>query len=377
MATIQPYDTAKGKRYRVRYRTPEGKQTDKRGFETKKAAEAFANQVEVSILRGEFIAHSDGRVTIGELGPEWLARQRGHMKPSAFAPLETAWRRRVLPEWGEHSISQIRPSEVQAWVTNLGIATADEKPVGASVIIRTFGVLAAILDDAVKDRLILANPARGTKLPKKTRKHSIYLSHEQVWELAHNSREYKPLVLLLAYTGIRWGEMRALRGADVDLIRKRIHVRRNVVRVGTVDIEGTPKNHKSRTVPIPATVAMELRTYGARIGGEELFFPGEQEGEFFKRPHQRFGWWVKAVDATACPRITPHDLRHTAASLAVQAGANVKAVQKMLGHSSAAMTLDVYADLFDDDLEAVATSLDSAIAKSDVGKMWAKPDMQA
>lgn len=58
------------------------------------------------------------------------------------------------------------------------------------------------------------------------------------------------------------------------------------------------------------------------------------------------------------PQLTPHDLRHTTASLAVQAGANVKAVQRMLGHASAAMTLDVYADLFDDDLDTLATRLD-------------------
>lgn len=65
-------------------------------------------------------------------------------------------------------------------------------------------------------------------------------------------------------------------------------------------------------------------------------------------------------DDDTFPRVTPHDLRHTAASLAVQAGANVKAVQRMLGHASAAMTLDVYADLFDDDLDGVAAALDDA-----------------
>ena len=63
------------------------------------------------------------------------------------------------------------------------------------------------------------------------------------------------------------------------------------------------------------------------------------------------------------PRVTVHDLRHTAASLAVSAGANVKAVQRMLGHASAAMTLDVYADLFDDDLDAVATALNDHALK--------------
>jgi integrase len=65
-------------------------------------------------------------------------------------------------------------------------------------------------------------------------------------------------------------------------------------------------------------------------------------------------------------------LRHTAASLAVSAGANVKAVQKMLGHASAAMTLDVYTDLFSDDLEAVAIALDVARSRESVGKMWAR-----
>lgn len=71
------------------------------------------------------------------------------------------------------------------------------------------------------------------------------------------------------------------------------------------------------------------------------------------------------------PAMTPHDLRHTAASLAVSAGANVKAVQRMLGHASAAMTLDVYGDLFDDDLDAVAIALNDGATAAHVGKAWA------
>ncbi|MHA7293160.1 tyrosine-type recombinase/integrase [Arthrobacter sp. HLT1-21] len=70
------------------------------------------------------------------------------------------------------------------------------------------------------------------------------------------------------------------------------------------------------------------------------------------------------------PKISPRDLRHTAASLAVSARATVKAVQRMLGHKSAAMTLDVYADLFDDDLDAVAVMLNHGAISANVGKMW-------
>ena len=67
----------------------------------------------------------------------------------------------------------------------------------------------------------------------------------------------------------------------------------------------------------------------------------------------------QALDPTF-PRISPHDLRHTAASLAISTGANVKAVQRMLGHASAALTLDTYADLFDEDLDVVAQRLNDA-----------------
>jgi integrase len=107
-------------------------------------------------------------------------------------------------------------------------------------------------------------------------------------------------------------------------------------------------------------------------GRDDLLFPGD-DGGYLKRPRAGSGWFDKAVTASGVPRTTPHDLRHTAASLAVSAGANVKAVQKMLGHASAAMTLDIYAELFDDDLEAVATALDEARVREIVGKMWARP----
>jgi integrase len=103
----------------------------------------------------------------------------------------------------------------------------------------------------------------------------------------------------------------------------------------------------------------------------DLLFPGD-DGGHLKRPHPTSGWFARAVAESGIPRATPHDLRHTAASLAVSAGANVKAVQKMLGHASAAMTLDIYANLFDDDLEAVATALHDARARENVGKMWAQ-----
>lgn len=97
--------------------------------------------------------------------------------------------------------------------------------------------------------------------------------------------------------------------------------------------------------------------------------------EYLQRPRTSGGsrsWFVTALDDAGLERMTVHDLRHTAASLAISSGANVKAVQRMLGHSSAAMTLDVYADLFDDDLDGVSRALNDAASASVVGKPWAE-----
>jgi integrase len=121
----------------------------------------------------------------------------------------------------------------------------------------------------------------------------------------------------------------------------------------------TLKAHKQRTVPLPAFLLPYLAVQCEGKSRDDLLWSG-YDGAHLRRPHPTSGWFAKAVAESGVPRTTPHDLRHTAASLAVSAGANVTAVQKMLGHASAAMTLDIYADLFDDDLEAVATALNDA-----------------
>ncbi|WP_306418471.1 Arm DNA-binding domain-containing protein [Arthrobacter glacialis] len=231
MATIESYATAGGKRYRVRYRTPARKQTDKRGFKTKRDAEAFAATVEVSKLRGEYIDATAARLTIAELGAEWLTRQT-HLKPSSYRPVESAWRLHVEPLWGVQAVADIRKTAVQQWVSEL--TTGDgkgRKPKSATVVIRAYGILASILDSAVDDRRILSNPSRGVNLPRKTKKPHVYLTHEQVHALAMTSK-YPTLVLVLAYCGLRWGEAVGLRVKDLDMLRRRINVTENAVEVG-------------------------------------------------------------------------------------------------------------------------------------------------
>lgn len=100
--------------------------------------------------------------------------------------------------------------------------------------------------------MLASNPAAGMKLPRKGRKRPLYLTHEQVAALAEAAGEHEGLVLTLAYTGIRWGEMAALRVRDLDMLRRRITVHENAVEVGSRVHVGTTKGHKLRTVPVPA-----------------------------------------------------------------------------------------------------------------------------
>lgn len=201
------------------------------------------------------------------------------------------------------------------------------------------------------------------------------MTHAQVELLAVNATPNDSLLRLLAYTGLRWGEAIGIRAGKVDLVRRRVQVDENAVRVGGHVIVGSPKTHERRSVPLPDFLTKELSELVAgKARGDLLFGSGKTH---MQTPSSRDGWYEAAVRRSQTvdsqfPRVTIHDLRHTAASLAISAGANVKAVQRMLGHKSAAMTLDTYADLFDEDLDAVATALGNARSLANVGKMWAK-----
>jgi integrase len=183
--------------------------------------------------------------------------------------------------------------------------------------------------------------------------------------LAVEAAGHGTLIRLLAFTGLRWGEAVGLRVKNVDLSRRRIRVAENAVYVGGEIIVGSPKSHAVRSVAFPPSLSAPLGLQCADKAPEMLLFG---DGVNHLRPSTiRNGWLTRAVERCqrrdeTFPRVTIHDLRHTAASLAISAGANVKVVQRMLGHASAAMTLDSYAGLFDDDLDTVALALDRARA---------------
>lgn len=357
--SITRYDTANGPRYRVRYRKPDKSQTDKRGFKTKKEAQLYLASVTVSKAKGDYIDPVEGRKTVSAFHNAWKAERIDPLKPSSQHAMTTAWRVHVEPKWGHRQLSGIHRSEIAEWIAELNKVRAPQ------TVRRVIFVLSSILAIAARERAVNMNPAVGLQLPKKQRKPARYLTHPQVAVLATctaNDTE-RTLVELFAYAGPRWGEAAALRVRHLNMLRQRIRIEDNAVIVDGEYKIGTPKQGTARDIPMPTHLVKPLAALCEGKGPDDFVFgDGHQPLPY---PHATSGWFVKAVraaqriDATI-PPITPHDLRHTAASLAVSAGANVKVVQRMLGHASAAMTLDVYAELFEGDLDSVAQAMSAA-----------------
>ena len=170
----------------------------------------------------------------------------------------------------------------------------------------------------------------------------------------------RAMVAAMLLAGLRRCEVLGLRLLDVQVADRRLVI--TEVNGGRL-AWNSPRNHERRSVPLPRFLAAELTAYLANRSPDDLLFTGTNGGVLRNRNARR-DWFNAAARAIGEPGLTPHELRHTAASLAVSAGANVKAVQRMLGHASAAMTLDRYADLFDDDLDAVAERLDAVYLRA-------------
>lgn len=359
MGSVYPYETAKGeKRYRIIFRDSENQQTSRRGFTGLREARKALSKFETAVNEGTYTKKSKGAKLLAALAPAWLATKKATLKESSYTALDASWRTHVEPAWGGKQIGKIKPAAVQKWINNLDRSPTTKR--------RAVEVLAGILDTAVPS-LIRENPAREIKLPTKaTEKQHRYLTHAQLWALAESAGEHKLHILVLGYCGIRWGELTALTVESLDAERQVLHVTRNVVKIGSRLVEGTPKGHKLRRVPVPSRVWELLGAKAEDLHSGALIFPNEY-GTFINPPtggENARTWWNSALKNCRLPYMPIHDLRHTAASLAVKSGAHVKIVQRMLGHKSAAITLDTYADLFEDDLDVLIERLDLDIDKA-------------
>jgi integrase len=364
MASIEKRVRDGRQTWRAHYRDPAGRQRN-RTFARKVDAERFLTTVESSKLVGSYIDPALARLTVGDWSARWLEGQ-AHLKPTTRERYAGILRAHVVPRWRTVRLADVSHGAVQAWVSELASVSAP------ATVRKVHRVLSLVLASAVKDGRLVRNPAEGVNLPRVVQGERRYLTHEQVDALAEACGPYRLLVLFLAYTGVRWGEMAALRVGRLDLLRRRAEIVESVTLVRGVQTWGSPKGHERRSVPIPRFLVDDLGAHVAGRGRDDVVFAGEKGGAIRSQVFQRAAFDA-AVEAIGAPGMHPHELRHTAASLAIASGADVKVVQQMLGHKSATMTLDLYGHLFPDRLDVVADALDAARAAALVARPLPEP----
>nr|WP_279672389.1 site-specific integrase [Flexivirga meconopsidis] len=340
-------------RYRVRiYRR--GRYVASRTFHRKSEAAAWERRQLDALAAGTWVRPADGDVTVSEWVEAWWAGRQAN-KPSTSARYRGLLDQHVLPRWGRLPITAISRGEVQQWATRLA---AGKSP---STARQALGLLRGALDAAVNDGVLQRNPAVGVRLPRMPRSEPSPLTHGELWKLADampTDRD-RVLTLVMGYGGLRWGEVTALRVRDVQQRGAELRLREAVAEVGGHLHVGTLKDHETRTVVLPATVATELASWIKAKDSNALVFPSAT------RTYLRNGSWRRNVlnpvlEATGLPQITPHNLRDTAATLAINAGASVMAVAQLLGHETPSTTLRHYAGTFPTDLGDIAKKLDRA-----------------
>lgn len=350
-------------RWRVRWYDPAGKPKAKT-FPRKSDADSYRSQLEHDLKEGDYQDPTTARVRLGDVAETWFTAKTD-LEQGSRDIYRDHLDNYVLPRWGNIPVGAISYEDVAVWVGKLQTDPGrGGRLLGPATVRSIHLVLLSVLGWAVKTGKLRKNPARDVPLPKKPPRDHAYLSHVEVEKLARAAKAHGTLIRFLGYTGLRWSEVSALTVGKVDLEARRAHVDRAFKdNKGTLTL-GMPKTGEARSVPFPSFLSMELKPFLDGRDGEDLVFTAKQGGPLWLRNWRprAFNPAVKAAGFTG-RGLTPHKLRHSAASLAIAAGADVYVVQKMLGHKKPSITLDIYGHLWPDRLDEVADALDAKRAE--------------
>lgn len=342
-------------------------------FERKADAQARINHVTSDLVTHTYADPRKSAVTFRAISDEWLATQRTRLKPSTIGGYESLLKMTVLPRWSDVKLADITHADVQRWIVWLTTSkearqprttdktrNAERQPLSARRAVQAHGIVKQILAYAVRTKRLAVNPADGIERPRVVYRRETALSHAQVAALVEAAGDAGPIIQTFAYTGLRFGELAALRVGDVDLSRRRILVSRAVAQVTGVGlVEDTTKTHQVRSVPILTSALAD--TLKAAVEGrrpEEHLFPAPNGGPM---RNSFFRWrFDRACQAAELTGVSPKTLRHSAGSLALATGASLPTASKLLGHAKVSTTADVYSHMLPDDFDNLAAEMDKA-----------------
>lgn len=351
-------------RWQARFRDPEtgAYRSAEQTFATKTAAAKWLAAIETDMVRGVWHDPKRGEVLFGTVAEQWYATKL-HLRPSTQHIYRTLLDRHILPTFRDLPVGSITTLDVQMWISDRHRNTR----MGANSVAKTYKVVRAVMESALDAGLILRNPCRvkgaGTeRLPE--------MRCATVEEVAAIAQVVEPrwhaLILLAAYSGLRWGELAGLRRRYLDPLHKTVRVVEQCTEVNGHFVWGPPKTSAgTRTVVLPpfiCDVMVEHLAQWSEPDVEGLVFV-MPEGTPLRRENFRKRVWLPACRSVGIEGVRFHDLRHTNATLAAASGAPLRAVMHRLGHASAAAALRYQHRLEGQD-EAIASFLDRTAAKA-------------
>ena len=312
-------------KYQVRYYGLDGKRRA-RSFARLSDAKRFQRDTATDKDRGDLTDPRLGRTRLEKYAKTWLA-SKGNARPRTIVNIQGRLDNHILPKFGHRAVASIQPAEVRAWVAGLAARLA---PSTVKATFRTFG---QIMRTAELDGLIRRSPCTGVELPAEgTHEEMHFLGPEQVAALADaHADRYRAAIYTTAYTGLRAGELWALKLPRVDLTRRRLEVVEALSEVNGRLIVGPTKTRTRRTVSLPAFLVEMIEEHINRFSSSKGYLFTAPEGGPIRHRNYMTRHFYPAVETAGLPKsLRFHDLRHSHAAILISQGANPKQIQLRL-----------------------------------------------
>lgn len=371
----------KGDRYKVRYVDHSGRERSKSFPDRqKKQADDYLNEVENELRRGTYIDPTAGKVIFEEYAKRWLSSQT--FDESTREAVGLRLKLHVFPHLGARNLDAIRPTDIREL-----LRTLQEKGLAASYRQVIFIHMQAVFNAAIDDERIRKNPCNASSVqkPQIPARKVVPWPAERVHAVhdAMNPR-YRLTVMLGAGLGLRQGETFGLAVDDVDFADDTVHVLRQVKIVGGKPCFGPPKGGKTRDVPLPASVAAEIRAHMSTCPPVSITLPWQKPGgepttarllvtsrdrTAAWRPVFNQWTWLPALKKAGVERQARvdgfHALRHFYASTLLDAGETITALAEYLGHADPGFTLKVYTHLMPSSKQRTRKAVDAVLGETD------------
>lgn len=355
------------------------------GYPTKTSAAEAMVLLRADQIRGDSLVPGSGRQTLNDFIDEWWPGYEASLKASSGHSEGARIANHIRPLLGDFTLAELDTTVIQQWVADLGQgvgpwpARGKRRPLAPKTVHNCHGLLFVIFKAAIAGkRGIRINPCGATNLPARVNREMRFLTDPEIVRLINAlSPHWRPLVILLVGTGLRWGEAIGLKVGRVDLRarRPRLRVEEQLQEMpgrGSRQIFTSPKSARSRrTVSFTGQIARVLDPLLAGKGPDEMVFLTTTGLMVRTRNFRRN--WKTATKKAGLPGLRVHDLRHTHAAILIAAGRQMMAISRRLGHASTNVTDVIYGHLREEVDEGILDAIDAALVGVDEGRAVGEP----